>query len=151
MDAVAYLLCALLFFIAFVHLLWATGSTWPCEDEITLAKTVVGSRGIEKMPPRAASLFVSVCLLAAGVFALTMRETGPLRLPRNMDAMGGLILAVIFGLRGVLGVLPAFERMAPEMPFLKLNRRFYSPLSFGIGVGFILLVFAIPNWSWRLS
>lgn len=151
MDAIAYILCALLFFVGLVHLLWATGSTWPCEDESTLAKTVVGSRGIEKMPPRAASLFVAICLIAAGLFALTLRDIGPLKLPQLLDAIAGLMLATVFGLRGALGILPAFERMAPEMPFLKLNRRVYSPLCFGLGVGFALLVFAIPNWTWRLT
>ena len=48
-------------------------------------------------------------------------------------------------------MLPAFEQALPEQPFLSLNRRFYSPLIFLIGVGFALLTLALPYWSWRLG
>lgn len=151
MDILAYILCGTLIVIGLVHLLWALGSTWPCKDEVTLAKTVVGSRGIEKMPPRWASLFVALCLFAASYWALALRGLAPVKIPQLFTVLGGLVLAGVFGARGVFGVLPAFERLSPEQPFLKLNRRIYSPLCFLIGAGFALLVLSIPNWTWRLS
>ena len=65
--------------------------------------------------------------------------------------LAGLGAGTVFLGRGIIGVLPAFERSSPESPFLTLNRRVYSPLSFLIGLGFILLVLSLPNWSWRLG
>lgn len=144
------ILSVILAAIALLHLAWAAGSTFPCKDELSLARTVVGTRGIEKMPPRWASLVVAICLLGASVWALALRGLGPVQLPQVLAFLGGSALTTIFGLRGIAGVLPAFERMSPEQPFLKLNRRVYSPLCFLIGIGFGLLTVAIPNWGWRI-
>ena len=47
--------------------------------------------------------------------------------------------------------MPTFERALPEQPFLRLNRRFYSPLCVLIGLGFLGLTLAMPNWAWRIS
>ena len=151
MTVLAYLLCISLCVIGAIHFLWAMGSTWPCKDEVTLAKTVVGTRGVEKMPPRWASMFVAACMVAAGIWALELRGRGPVNLSQVVAFVGGLGLAAAFSMRGILGVFPAFEKMSPEQPFLRLNRRVYSPLSFLIGVGFALLVLAMPNWGWRLG
>lgn len=100
------------------------------------------------MPPRWASLFVSVCLMGASVWALALRDIGPVDVPNVLSFFGGAALTTIFGLRGIAGILPAFERMSPEQPFLSLNRRFYSPLCIAVGIGFGLLTISIPNWSW---
>ena len=72
-------------------------------------------------------------------------------LQKAVMVLAGLTAGMIFLGRGIIGVLPAFERSAPELPFLTLNRRVYSPLSFLLGLGFILLVLSLPNWSWRLN
>jgi hypothetical protein len=63
----------------------------------------------------------------------------------------GLLLTFVFLGRGIVGVLPAFERAAPEQPYLSLNRRIYSPLCAVVGIGFLFLTVALPNWSWRFS
>jgi hypothetical protein len=63
----------------------------------------------------------------------------------------GLFLSAVFLLRGVVGVLPAFERAAPEQPYLSLNRRVYSPFCALIGFGFLALTFSLPNWAWHFS
>lgn len=151
MDTLALILCVVLSAIAVIHMVWAAGSAWPYKDETSLAKAVVGSRGIENMPPRWASLLVSLCLFGAGLWALALRGIGPIQVPQMVQFLGGLALTAVFGLRGVLGVFPAFEKMAPEQPFLRLNRRVYSPLCVLIGLGFALLTIAIPNWGWRFS
>ena len=80
-----------------------------------------------------------------------MRGLAPVQLPQVLTFAGGAVLTAVFGLRGLLGVFPAFEKMAPEQPFLSLNRRYYSPLCLAIGIGFALLVVAMPNWGWRFS
>mgnify|MGYP001487721462 CR=1 FL=1 len=149
------LLIGVLFLLGCLHALWAAGSTFPCANEQALARAVVGRRGITKMPSGRACLMVAVCLFAAaglaallgGYFTLPL----PLLLQKAVMVLAGLTAGMIFLGRGIIGVLPAFERSAPELPFLTLNRRVYSPLSFLLGLGFILLVLSLPNWSWRLN
>ncbi|HBX94222.1 MAG TPA: hypothetical protein DEG79_15400, partial [Hyphomonas sp.] len=82
-----------------------------------------------------------------GYFSLPL----PSVIQKGVLVLAGLGAGTVFLGRGIIGVLPAFERSSPESPFLTLNRRVYSPLSFLIGLGFILLVLSLPNWSWRLG
>jgi len=151
MNLLSVILAIVLLLVALLHFAWALGSTFPCKDEESLAKTVVGARGIQQMPPKWASFLVSVCLIGASVWALSLRGLGPVKIPQILAFLGGSALTTIFTMRGIAGVLPSFERMAPEQPFLKLNRRIYSPLCFLIGIGFALLTLAMPNWGWRLG
>ena len=150
MDLVGIILCVVLCIIGLVHLVWSLGLTWPCKDEVTLARTVVGARGIEKMPPKWASFLVALCLFAAAYLAIGLRDLAPIHIPTPLAFVAGLAAAAVFGFRGVAGVMPAFERMAPEQPFLSLNRRFYSPLCVLIGLAFAILSVAVPNWTMRL-
>ncbi len=151
MDMIAILLASVLAAAGLVHLIWAFGIHWPIKDETALARAVVGARGIEKMPPRLASLFVATCLFGAALWALMLRGFVPDIVSKYIVMLGGLALFAVFIGRGVFGVLPAFERAMPEQPFLKLNRMIYSPLCVLIAIGFALLVIAMPNWSWRLG
>ena len=150
MDLVGILLCVLLCVLGTIHLMWGLGLTWPCRDEASLARTVVGRRGVEVMPPKWASWFVALCLFAAAYLAVGLRNLAPIHIPQPIAFLSGFVVAAVFGIRGFAGIMPAFERMAPEQPFLSLNRRFYSPLCLLIGIGFAALSIAVPNWSMRL-
>ena len=107
------------------------------------------------MPSALSCMVVAFCLFAAAVLAAMLGGYVTLPLPslvqKGLLILAGLAAGFVFLGRGVIGILPAFERSAPEMPFLTLNRRIYSPLSFLIGLGFMLLVLSLPNWSWRLG
>ncbi|KCZ52652.1 DUF3995 domain-containing protein [Hyphomonas pacifica] len=141
--------------LALLHLLWAMGSHFPCANEQALARAVVGRRGITRMPSAASCVFVALWLFAAAFWAAALGGYVSLpvheRLAKWLLALGGFAAGMVFMGRGIIGILPAFERALPELPFLKLNRRIYSPLSFLVGVGFILLVLVLPNWGWRLG
>ena len=50
MITLAYGASAALIVIAAVHLLWALGFWWPIKDEAALARAVVGTKGIDRMP-----------------------------------------------------------------------------------------------------
>ncbi|KCZ94192.1 DUF3995 domain-containing protein [Hyphomonas johnsonii] len=150
-QTLSLFLAALLAVIGLVHLAWAFGSTFPYANEQALARAVVGRRGITRMPSMAASAFVAACLLGAAVWALMLGRVVVLPVSTWLLLPGGLALSGIFLFRGIIGVMPAFERALPEQPFLSLNRRIYSPLCVLIGIGFLGLVFALPNWTWRLS
>jgi hypothetical protein len=134
-----------------LHTLWGFGVTFPAANEQQLARMVVGRRGITRMPSMASCLFVAASLFAFAFLALVLGRHVTLPVSKWLVAAAGGVAAVIFTGRGILGVLPAFERALPEQPFLSLNRKFYSPLVFLLGVGFALLTLALPYWSWRLG
>ena len=151
---IAIVLAVILTVLGLLYGLWATGSTFPAGSEEKLARMVVGRRAVRTMPSRSACLFVALCLFAAAVLALMLGRIVPMPVfggAKWVMALIGGFAAMMFLGRGVLGVLPAYERAAPEQPFLRLNRRIYSPLSFLIGVGFVLLTLSLPYWSWRLG
>lgn len=145
-------LAAALSAAALLYLLWAAGLTFPFANEQTLARSIIGRRGITRVPSRRAFLYMSTLLLAAAFAAFLMGGFSE-QVPRAKPFLApvGLLLTLVFLGRGIVGVLPAFERAAPEQPYLSLNRRIYSPLCALVGAGFLFLTLALPNWSWRLS
>ena len=132
----AFMFIALLA-VSTAHFLWSIGKTWPIRNEKLLAQTVVGFEGIERMPPRLASLTVAVATLAAGVIALALadHDGGGLGL-----SLLGLPLAAIFLARGIVGYLPWWAAKTPEPNFRLNDRRVYSPLCLLLGLGFVALV-----------
>lgn len=150
-QSIAIVLAVTLVILGLLHALWGFGITFPARNEEKLARMVVGRRGITRMPSTAACLFVAGGLFASAALALTLGRLVPMPASKWLVAFLGLSAAFLFLGRGIVGVLPAFERAAPEQPFLSLNRRIYSPLSFLIGVGFMLLTFSLPYWTWRLG
>lgn len=135
-----------------LYLVWASGVTFPFANEQSLARSLIGRRGITRVPSRAAFLYIAVLFFAAATAAFLMggySEAVPQSKP--FLAPVGLLLALVFLGRGIAGVLPAFERAAPEQPYLSLNRRLYSPLCVLAGLGFLFLTLALPNWTARLS
>ena len=135
-----------------LYLLWATGVTFPFASEQALARALIGRRGITRLPSRAAFLYLAVLLIAAALAAFLLGGYSQ-AVPQSKPFLApvGLLLALVFLGRGVAGVLQAFERAAPEQPYLSLNRRIYSPLCFAAGLGFLFLTLALQNWSERLS
>ena len=148
-SLISIVLAGILSVAGLMHALWGFGVTFPAANEQQLARMVVGKRGITRMPSMAACLFVAACLFAFALLALILGREVPMPVSKWLVAAAGAISAVLFAGRGILGVLPAFERALPEQPFLSLNRRLYSPLIFLIGIGFALLTLSLPYWTWR--
>jgi hypothetical protein len=123
--------------VSTAHFLWSIGRTWPIRNEKLLAQTVVGFKGIERMPPRLASFAVSVATLAAGIIALALadHDSGGLTL-----SLVGLPLAAVFLARGVIGYTPWWAAKTPEPNFRLNDTRVYSPLCLFLGLGFVALV-----------
>lgn len=121
--------------IGAVHLLWAFGSTWPVKDQQTLARTVVGTENIEKMPPRFITACIAIGILSAGVWALSMADP----LPNETLTMGGLMFTLVFLGRGIIGLTPKWRRLTPEEPFASFDKKVYTPLCLAIGAGFLFL------------
>lgn len=123
--------------VSMAHFLWSIGRTWPIRDEKLLAQTVVGFKDIQRMPPRLASLAVSIAALAAGTYGLALadHDSGGIWLD-----LGGLALAAVFLARGIVGYTAWWANLTPEPNFRLNDRRVYSPLCLALGLGFLALV-----------
>jgi hypothetical protein len=123
--------------VALAHLLWSFGSTWPIRDEQLLVQTVVGTPGATRMPNRLLTFVMAVLILAAGIVALSLadRTSGGAAL-----TLIGVVLAVIFLARGIVGYTSGWRAGHPVEPFATLDPRNYSPLCLWIGAGFVILV-----------
>jgi len=133
---VAALIFVVLLAVAIAHFMWAIGSPWPIRDPALLARTVIGRPGVTRVP-RLASLAVSILVLAAGVFALSLADhtAGGWWL-----SVVGLVLAAMFLGRGAIGYTAGWRARFSEEPFATLDRKNYSPLCIALGVGYLLLV-----------
>lgn len=131
----AFMFIALLA-VATAHFLWSIGRTWPIRSEKLLAQTVVGTPGIERMPPRLASFAVAVCILAAGIAALALADHDG---GGQMLTIMGLGLALLFLARGALGYTAWWAAQFPEPNFRLNDARVYSPLCLFLGAGFVVL------------
>ncbi|HWA18046.1 MAG TPA: DUF3995 domain-containing protein [Devosia sp.] len=126
-----------LLMVAFAHLLWALGTSWPIQSEQLLAQTVIGRPGVTRMPNRLLILAVALLLFAAAIVAIGLADKMDGGLARTVL---GAALAVAFLARGFAGYTGAWRARFPTEPFASLDRKNYSPLSLWIGAGFLILV-----------
>jgi hypothetical protein len=145
LPPIAVLIALVLYGASFLHFYWALGGRWPARDEETLARTVVGTKGIRRMPPRWLTLVVSLLILLAGMWPLFW--TGQLGTPFSLPVLraGMMVLAFVFLARGVAGFTPAFRARHCEEPFATLDRNYFTPLVLIVGILFSLLL--IVPWS----
>lgn len=136
----AVFIFATLSLTAFIHIYWALGGLWPSTDEQTLSKTVIGSNGINAMPPRWLTALVSIGILGAAIWPVLWLGWIPHPLPDWMVTAGMLVLIAIFILRGLGGFLPVARRMSSEEPFATLNFRYFSPLITILGAMMLYLL-----------
>lgn len=130
MRAAAGLSAATLAGLAAVHVAWARGSTWPCDDVTELADRVAGT---DEFPGPAATWAVAGALaVAAGLVA----DVVPI--PRSARRVGVLGTAVVLGVRGLAGVTGTTERLVgwrTSTTFERLDRTWYGPLCLALGAG----------------
>lgn len=127
-----------LFAVSIAHFLWAFGRTWPIREEKLLAQTVVGTAGIERMPPRMASFGVGLFTAIAGIFALALADHDSGGDWLNIAGCG---FALLFLARGIVGYTPWWASVTPEPNFRLNDRRVYSPLCLFLGLGYIALIY----------
>ncbi|HEX4443935.1 MAG TPA: DUF3995 domain-containing protein [Galbitalea sp.] len=108
--------------IAAIHLLWATGSSWPYRDRGELAEQIAGR---PDMPSARACVLVGGALAgAATVVAVPGRRRWPIRVARAGVAAGLLVR----GVAGVAGRTDLLLTWTPSEEFVRKDRRFYGPL-----------------------
>jgi hypothetical protein len=123
--------------VAIAHFAWAFGNTWPIRNEQLLVQTVVGTPEATRMPNRLLIFVMAVLVLVAGIIALSLADKTSGGLPLTLV---GVVLALIFFGRGVLGYTPSWRARHPVEPFASLDRKNYSPLCLWVGAGFLILV-----------
>lgn len=131
MIVLAFAASAVLIVIAAVHLLWALGIWWPIKDEADLARAVVGSKGITRMPGPVACSLVVVALLFASAWPWLPEST--------LRTLGLFAIAFVFQLRAIVAYAPMMKRMSPEQPFRRLDEAYYAPLCIILGLIFMIL------------
>lgn len=133
---VAAIIFVLLLTVALGCLIWALGIRWPIKDPELLARATVGRPGVTRLP-KLWSLLVAIVLTAAGVLALSLadHEAGGIGL-----TLLGVVAALAFAARGVLGYTQRWRARFPVEPFATLDRRNYSPLALIVAAGFLILV-----------
>ena len=138
MMAIGLMVAATLTVLAGIHVYWATGGTWPGTDEASCSRAIAGFKGIDRMPPPAASLAVAALLFIAALLALFL-ASGTNALPAGLLLLAGTSASFVFVARGIAGYLPAWRRLTPEMPFARNDTRYFSPLCLALGAGFAFL------------
>ena len=131
MTALALAASAGLIIIAALHLLWALGYRWPIKDEAALARAVVGTKGISKMPGAGITSLVVVALLFAAAW--------PWFPDTFFKPLGLFGIALVFQIRAVIAYAPFMKRATPEQPFRRLDETYYGPLCIAFGMIFMVL------------
>jgi len=131
MFFLALLASAILVVLAALHLLWALGYWWPIKDEATLARTIAGFKGIDKMPGAAVTSLVVVALLFAAAW--------PWFSDGFFKSLGLFGIAVVFQIRAIIAYAPFWKRATPEQPFRRMDETYYAPLCIFLGVVFMIL------------
>ena len=138
---IALLIAALLGITAGLHLYWALGGLWPGRSVADLESRVIGTL-TGRMPPRLLTLGVALAIGLAGLWPLIFLGHIDVPLPRGLVVFGMWALTGIFGLRGAVTYVPGLWPSRQDLPFYRLNRRWFSPLILAIGAGFLWLLLA---------
>ncbi len=111
--------------LAGLHVVWATGSSWPLSDEGELLDEVVGRPGGKAPSPAA-------CLAVAGALATAAALVSgrPRRRPR-VSRVGSRAVVSVFAIRGGFGVAGRTDMLVPgssSEAFRARDRRLYGPI-----------------------
>jgi hypothetical protein len=113
-----------------LHVLWATGSSWPAAD----AGTISGRSGASASPGPVACLAVAG-LLGTAAALVTGHPRG--WVGGQVARAGSAGVTATFALRGALGLAGRTDLLSPgstSARFRALDRRYYGPLCLGLAV-----------------
>ena len=126
--------------IADLHAAWGLGWRWPYDSEAGLAKAVIGTPSVTRMPSLAACLVVAGLLAVVSLWPLFASGLLTAPWPAWQTQLAGAGLASVFIGRGIAGYLPAWRSRFSEQPFAGLDQRYYAPLCFAIGTGILVIL-----------
>ncbi len=130
------LLTLVLGLIALIHALWGMQIWVPIRDEEQLARTVIGARGVTRMPG-AIPCFLVVAGLLIIIVALWMPQMWITRFVL-------WIAFVVFLARGLIAYTKFWRQMTPEQPFAGNDQEFYAPLCLAVAGGLLFVLLGGP-------
>lgn len=126
------ILTLILGLVALIHALWGMQIWVPIRDEEQLARTVVGAKGVTRMPG-AIPCFLVVAGLLVIIAALWMPQMLVFRIVL-------WVAFVVFAGRGGIAYTKFWRQMTPEQPFSEYDRKFYAPLCLLIAAGLLIVL-----------
>lgn len=135
MTALALIFAVVILALSLLHLLWAIGFWFPIRDETALARAVVGTPNVRRMPGAIPCAVVAVALMFVASLPFTPA------FPGQILFLAGA--AVVFGARGGLAYSRIWRDRLTEQPFADLDRRYYGPLCLAIGL--VLMIFVVSG------
>ena len=102
--------------VALIHVYWAFGGHWPGQDEQSLVRSVVGTKGLTTMPPFWLTMIVALLIFAAGLFPLFWIGILPWFLPPILLSLGMIVVTSVFLLRGLFSYTPMARNMSLKNP-----------------------------------
>jgi hypothetical protein len=119
-----------LFAIAALHVAWGLGSSFPFQSREELADSVVGTEEVPSL--KACMAVASLLVLSSALVA------GLLPLPNRLRTFALRIVSAVLATRGVVGALGRTSAISPgsDSPaFVRMDKRFYSPLCLWLAAG----------------
>lgn len=134
MIIVAPLVITVLLAIAGLHLAWGLGVLWPVTNETQLVATVIGMKGVARMPGLIPCLMVVAALLTVAGLAWWQ-----VKAPGWLPQLALLAAAAVFLVRGVAVWTPFWRALTPQQPFARLDVTLYGPLCLALGAGLVFI------------
>ena len=132
MTILAAVISALLGLVALLHMFWGFGIWVPIRDEARLTRTVVGARGVTRMPGP-----IPCFLVASGLLFVALAVWLP---PGILHAALLWPAMAIFVGRGLMTYAGCWRRLSPVQPFARYDRLIYGPLCLALGAGLLLII-----------
>lgn len=126
------LLTLILGLIAAIHALWGRQIWVPIRDEEQLARTVVGAKGVTRMPGA-----IPCFLVFAGLMVIIAALWMPQMLLARLVLWGAF---AVFVLRGGIAYTRFWRQITPEEPFASYDSKFYAPLCLAIAAGLLIIL-----------
>jgi hypothetical protein len=139
MTAIALALTVIVGAIAAIHAYWSVGGLWPGATPAELSAIVYGIPNARPAPKLTA--LVAAMIAGVATWPLLLSPLVAQHLAPELAAIGSLALASVFLLRGFAGFTPWMAKHHSAEPFASYNRKYYSPLCFALGTGFLILGF----------
>ncbi|MDP1736571.1 MAG: DUF3995 domain-containing protein [Caulobacter sp.] len=96
--------------------------------------TVIGMRGVTRMPGLIPCLMVCAALLTVAALACWQ-----VRSPGLAPQLAVLAAAAVFLVRGAAVWTPTWRAIAPQEPFARLDVLVYGPLCLALGAGLVFI------------
>ncbi|MBO6548981.1 MAG: DUF3995 domain-containing protein [Rhizobiales bacterium] len=159
--AIALLIFVILTLVALLHLFWAVGGKWPGKDDESLAKAVIGRKGMTKIPKAGLTFLVALLIFIAGIIPLLwlvgkdrpleLTQMAPVSFHPILALMNSMLplwvlktamigLTLIFFARGLVTYTSLAQQQTPEEPFRSLDKKYYAPLCLGLGVCYLCVL-----------